>query len=82
MQLRIWGKPKLGRPPHFGSANISLKIQPRRLFAKFCAAPNIASQMKPEQNFVHRKYLRAHAFCNGTVLREVLKMGRKENPKT
>ena len=48
-QLRIWGKPKLGRrPPRFGSANISLKIQRRKLFAKFCAAPNIASRMRPK----------------------------------
>ena len=52
MQLRIWGKPKLGRsrPPLLGSANISLKIQPR-LFAKYlhypkyCRSHHISSQI-------------------------------------
>ena len=65
MQLRIWGKPKLGRsrPPLLGSANISLKIQPR-LFAKFCTDPNIASlrDEAEEQNFVYRKYLATQTF--------------------
>ena len=81
MQLRIWGKPKLGRASRLTSAPCKYFPQntTKKTICQILRRPKYClSQMRPEQNFVHRKYLKTLTF-HSDLCNDIKWMTHKDN---